>query len=253
MDLLKSLTTVARLAGLVALEHFRTKLTVETKSDGSPVTVADREAEQVARDWIHAHFPDDTVLGEEAGVQQSLSNERRWVIDPIDGTKTFVRGVPFWGTMIGIESEGSVLGGVVYCPAVEELVVAVSGEGCWHNGRRCHVSDVSDIARATILTTSSSFVGRPDREAKWRSLTQQAGLVRTWGDCYGYVLVATGRADVMVDNRLNVWDYAPLVPIIREAGGVITSWRGSVEFGGDAIATNALLSDYVRQALLEPA
>jgi fructose-1,6-bisphosphatase/inositol monophosphatase family enzyme len=141
----------------------------------------------------------------------------------------------------------------VFCAAVDELVVAAESAGCWYNGSRCVVSDVSDLARATILATSERFPGNPQRKERWTTLSTQAGLTRTWGDCYGYLLVATGRAEVMADNRLSIWDYAPLVPIIREAGGVITDWRGNSTFGGDAIATNRLLSDRVRSVLLEHA
>ena len=253
MDWIDILTSAARTAGLVALQHFRKTLTVETKSDGSPVTIADRAAEKAAIDWISARFPDDGILGEEGGRHGPPNAEREWVIDPIDGTISFVRGVPLWGTMIGVMSHDAVIAGVVFCPALDELVVAAESAGCWFNGSRCAVSDVSELSRATILGTTERFPGKPQRKERWTALSKQVGLTRTWGDCYGYMLVATGRAEVMADNRLSIWDYAPLVPIIREAGGVITDWRGNTSFGGDAIATNRALADSVRSALLESA
>jgi histidinol phosphatase-like enzyme (inositol monophosphatase family) len=251
VDWIDILTSVARAAGSVALQHFRQDLTVETKTDGSPVTIADRAAEKVAVDWIAARFPGDGIVAEEGGPSGLPNAERRWVIDPIDGTISFVHGVPLWGTMVGVMTGDTVIAGAIFCAALDELVVAAESAGCWYNGSRSSVSDVSDLASATILGTSERFPGKPERQQRWKALAQEAKLSRTWGDCYGYMLVATGRAEVMVDNRLSIWDYAPLVPIIREAGGVITDWRGSSSFGGDAIATNRSLADKVRSRLLD--
>jgi histidinol phosphatase-like enzyme (inositol monophosphatase family) len=251
VDWLDLLSSVARAAGSVALQHFQKDLTVETKSDGSPVTIADRAAEATAVDWIAARFPNDAIVAEEGGHIGPPNAERRWVIDPIDGTRSFILGVPLWGTMVGVMTGDAVRAGVVYCPALDELVVAAENAGCWYNSSRCVVSKVSELAHATILGTSERFPGNPERRRRWKSLAEQASLTRTWGDCYGYLLVATGRAEVMVDNRLNLWDYAPLVPIIQEAGGVITDWRGKTEFGGDAIATNGALAEKVRAILIE--
>ncbi len=253
MDWIDILTSAARAAGSVALQYFRQDLSVETKADGSPVTVADRAAEKAAIDWIATRFPDDGILAEEGGQHGPPNAERRWVIDPIDGTLSFVHGVPLWGTMLGVMSGDIVVAGAIFCAALDELVVAAESAGCWYNGSRCSVSVVSDLASATILGTSERFPGRPERQQRWRTLAQQTRLSRTWGDCYGYMLVATGRAKVMADNRLSIWDYAPLIPIIREAGGVITDWRGNSTFGGDAIATNHALADKVRGVLLETA
>ncbi len=252
MNWLDPLATVARHAGATALKHYRSRLTVETKADGSPVTVADREAEAAARDWIAQRFAGDAIIGEEGGTSGTPNAARLWVIDPIDGTKSFVRGVPQWGTMIGVLEGGEVLAGAVFCPVLDELVVAADSAGCWHNGSRCTVSTLSDLSTATILTTSGTFRGHADRRRRWNALAQRVAVARAWGDCYGYVLVATGRAEVMVDNRLSIWDYAPLVPIIREAGGVITDWTGASAFGGDAIATNRALAQHVRRALIGP-
>lgn len=252
IDWLDTLTSVTQQTAAVALRHYRNDLTIETKLDGSPVTVADRQAEQAAREWIIRHFPRDAILGEEYGSSGHAPAQRCWLIDPIDGTKSFIRGVPLWGTMLGVMEEGVHVAGAVCCPAVNELVVAARDAGCWHNGSRCMVSRVEELSRATILTTDDTFRANIARRERWQALADRVAVARTWGDCYGYVLVATGRAELMADHRLNLWDYAPLVPIMREAGGVITDWRGGAErFGGDALASNLALADTLRVTLYD--
>lgn len=247
--LLQAVSEAARRAGRVALSHFRSRIDVEIKPDGSPVTAADRLAEEAAREWIAARFPGDSVLGEEFGATGD-DRGRRWYIDPIDGTKSFVRGVPLWGTLVAVAEGDDVLAGAIYCAAVNEMVAAAVGEGCWWNGSKTTVSSVGALAAATVLITSERFPDRPERRALWSTLAAEAAVVRTWGDCYGYLLVATGRADVMVDNRVTLWDAAALLPVIREAGGEFTDWRGiTTAFGGDAIATNAALAIEVRSRL----
>jgi histidinol-phosphatase len=240
---------LARITGMVALKHYRSRLTVETKADGSPVTIADRAAEEAARAWVRNRFPEDGILGEELGEERPGAT-RRWVIDPIDGTKSFVRGAPLWGSLVALCEGERVLAGAAYFPAVDELVAAAPGAGCWWNGSRCQVSAVSDLASATVLTTDERFRERPERHAGWRALSHAASVSRTWGDCFGYLLVATGRAEAMCDPILSPWDAAALQPIIEEAGGVFTDWSGAVTaFGGSAVATNRLLADTVRATL----
>lgn len=250
--LLQAVAEVARLTGQAALAHYRTHLDVETKRDGSPVTVADRAAEQTARAWIAARFPNDAILGEEFGADGDETG-RRWIIDPIDGTKTFVRGVPLWGTLIGVTRGDDVLAGAIYCPAVDELVVASLGEGCWWNGTRARVSDCRDLASATVLVTDDRFAGRAERASRWAAVAADAAVARTWGDCYGYLLVATGRAELMVDNLMSPWDAAALVPVVREAGGEFSDWNGRVTpFGNGAMATNGVLAASLRARLGVP-
>lgn len=247
--LLEAVTDAARVAGDVALRYFKSGLAIDTKSDGSPVTIADRTAEEVARGWIAARFPQDAVLGEELGATGD-DRQRRWFIDPIDGTKTFVRGVPLWGTMIAVAQGDQVLAGAIYCPAVGELVAAAVEEGCWFNGSRCQVSSVASLETSTILVTDARFRYNPGRAGRWAALGERVAVSRTWGDCYGYVQVATGRAELMVDDRLSPWDAAALIPIIREAGGVYTDWRGGDKVaGGDGVASNAVLATPFREAL----
>lgn len=250
-SLLVAAEELARLTGNVALQHYRSALDVERKADGSPVTAADRAAEQAARAWVRERFPDDGVLGEEFG-EERAGARRRWIIDPIDGTKSFVRGVPLWGSLVALCEGDVVLAGAAFLPAVDELVVAAPGAGCWWNGRRCSVSLVSELSSATALTTDERFRHHAQRRAAWERLGGRVGVSRSWGDCFGYLLVATGRAEIMCDPELSPWDAAALQPIIAEAGGVFTDWSGCpTAFGGSAIATNRVLADEARTLLAD--
>jgi histidinol-phosphatase len=241
--LLDAVQEVARLAGDAALRHYRSTLSIETKADGSPVTIADREAETVARTWLASRCPEDGIQGEEFGGAAGTSG-RRWIIDPIDGTKSFVRGVPLWGTLVAVAEGDDVLAGVAYFPALGEILAAAPGEGCWWNGQRARVSRTSTLAGATVLVTDERAFRSSTLRDGWRTLSGEAAVARTWGDCYGYLLVATGRAEVMVDPVVNPWDVACFLPIIEEAGGVLTDLTGMrTAFGGTAIATNAALAD----------
>ncbi len=243
----QAVAEVARAAGNRAQEFFATSLVVDTKADGSPVTIADRSAEQLAREWIGQRFPSDGIVGEEFGADRS-SAARRWIIDPIDGTKSFLRGVPLWGTLIAVAEANEVIAGAAYFPALGDIIVAGRGEGCWWNDNKCSVSIVSEVSASAVL--GSGFIDDGPRGDRWAELIRQAALFRTWGDCYGYFLVATGRADVMVDPVVSEWDVAAFLPIIEEAGGVLTDWTGArTAQGGNAIATNAALAGEVRQIL----
>ena len=248
-SLLSAVTELATIAGDEANKYFRQGIAVEFKSDGSPVTAADCAAETVAREWIRARFPDDGILGEEFGLEKSDA-PRRWVLDPIDGTKSFIHGVPLWGTLVAVVEGETVLAGAVYAPPTQELVAAAPGEGAWFNGIRTYVSGTDSLASATLLTTDARFPGRPQRQQRWEQLARATRIVRTWGDCYGYLLLATGRADIMVDDQMNAWDAAAVQVVIDEAGGRFTDFRGrSTAFGGDSIATNRALDALVRDIL----
>jgi histidinol phosphatase-like enzyme (inositol monophosphatase family) len=242
---------LARLTGDIALRHYRSRLVVETKADGSPVTAADRAAEEAARDWVRRFFPDDGVLGEEFG-EERAGARRRWVIDPIDGTKSFVRGVPLWGSLVALCEGETVLAGAAYFPAAGELIAAAPGAGCWWNGSRCSVSPVARLVDATVLTTDDRFHERPTRRAGWERVAAAASIARTWGDCFGYLLVATGRAEMMCDAVLSPWDAAALYPIVCEAGGAFSDWEGrNTAFGGSAVATNGALATNLRAMLAD--
>jgi histidinol-phosphatase len=248
-QLLQAVAEVARLAGRAALAEFHDGIQVEIKSDGSPVTAADRSAEDAAGAWIKSRFPEDGILGEEFGAHLADA-DRRWIIDPIDGTKAFVRGVPLWGTLVAVARGEEVLAGAAFFPALDEMLCAAREQGCWWNEARAGVSQTSELSQATVLTTDERFRRTPERLSGWRELAGQAAVSRTWGDCYGYFLVATGRAEVMVDPVMSPWDAAALMPAIVEAGGRFTDWNGrATAFGGNAIATNSALADKARTVL----
>lgn len=245
---------VARVAGAVAYRHFRgADLSVRSKGDGSPVTVADLESERAAREWIRQRFPADGILGEEYGGER-LDAKRRWVLDPIDGTRTYLHGVPLWGTLVGVASGDDVLAGAAFFPALGELICAAPGEGCWLDDKSVQVSQISRLTDSLVLTTDETFSHFPERRNAWQRLAGGAGMSRSWGDCYGYLLVASGRAEVMVDPVLSEWDATALLPVVEEAGGVFTDWSGKRSAqGGSAIATNAALATQARDALRDGA
>jgi histidinol-phosphatase len=246
--LLNAVEEASRLAGDVALGFYRDRPTAEIKADGSPVTAGDRAAERAVREWIAARFPNDAIVGEEFGVKSGSG--RRWVIDPIDGTISYVRGVPLWGTLIAVCEDDTVLAGAIYCPAAGEMMTSALGEGCWLNGVRVRVSTTAALSHATVLTTDARFARMPQRFVAWRKLAAQAGVARSWGDCYGYLLVASGRAEAMVDAIANEWDIAAVQRCIVEAGGVFTDWDGNdTAFGGSGVATNASLAAEARALL----
>lgn len=249
-DLLQIAVDVAEKAGEITLRYFQGPLDVETKADTSPVTVADREAEAYIREAIGSRFPDDGIIGEEFGETRATAR-RRWIIDPIDGTFSFVRGAPLYGVLIGVEQGDEAVAGVIHLPALGETVAAAKGEGCHRRGERAQVSRTSRLSEALWLTTEMNFGAAPGKSSALKRVARAAGPARTWGDCYGYALVATGRADVMIDPAMHVWDCAALLPIIEEAGGRFSDWRGRRTIrGGSAVASNGLLHDQVL-ALLE--
>jgi histidinol phosphatase-like enzyme (inositol monophosphatase family) len=238
-------------AGELTLRYFQqAELAVETKRDNSPVTVADREAEQLLRKRIGEAFPDDGILGEEFGEQAGRSGFR-WILDPIDGTKSFIHGVPLYGTLIGIEYQRQSVVGMIHIPALNESVYAAVGQGAWYVAgeappRPTQVNTAADLSTSLLCTSEVEGFRKVDRWSVFERLQSSVALVRTWGDCYGYLLVATGRAEVMVDPRMQVWDAAALQPILTEAGGVFTDWQGEPTiFGGNGIATNRRLLDSV--------
>ncbi len=242
-------------AGQLTLRHFQDSgLKVENKSDGSPVTAADREAEQHLRAGIAAAFPDDAIVGEEYGEQPGTS-DWCWVLDPIDGTKSFMSGVPLYGTMVGVLRGARAEIGAISFPGLNEGMHAATGQGSWYcKGDRAPVQarvSARDPAQARLLlTTCDLMLARRIGLGRWEALAGKFPVTRTWGDVYGYLLVATGRADAMIDPVMNVWDAAAVQPIVEEAGGRFTDWQGNPRHdGGDSVATNGLVHDLVLAAL----
>jgi histidinol phosphatase-like enzyme (inositol monophosphatase family) len=242
---------IARQAGELTLEYFqRADLVVERKADSSPVTAADRGAEMLLRERIAADFPDDAVLGEEYGVVEGTSGFR-WILDPIDGTKSFARGVPLYATLIGVEHDGQSVIGVIHAPALDETVWAAIGWGAWYSCRgaapiAARVSTKPTLADGLFLTSQVDLFNSRGRQDAFARLQAAAAVTRTWGDAYGYLLVATGRAEAMVDAVMNVWDAAALLPVLDEAGGTFTDWNGQRTIhGGEGVATNGRVLEEV--------
>ncbi len=251
LDRLELARAIAREAGDLTLTYFcQDNYQVEWKLDASPVTVADREAEKLLRARIGAAFPNDAILGEELGEQGGTSGFR-WILDPIDGTKSFISGVPLYGTMVGVEFEGRSVVGAVYIPGLRELIYAATGQGAWYcrgdaPPRAACVSEKATLGEGLFCTSDVKGFRDFDRAAAYDRLQATARLARTWGDCYGYLLVATGRAELMVDPRMNIWDCAALQPIMEEAGGTFTDWQGKPTIHAcEAIATNGRILDEV--------
>ena len=207
-------------------------LAVESKSDHSPVTAADRGAEEMMRAMIKKRFPEHGIIGEEYGNERADA-EFVWVLDPIDGTKAFITGVPLWGTLIGLLHRGQPILGCIHQPVLAQLLVG-DGQSTTLNGRITKVRPCARLADATILTSDTLNLPKYQNGAACERLVRQAKLYRTWGDCYGYLLVASGLADVMLDPIMNPWDIAALVPVIRGAGGVITDWRGGSAYPAES-------------------
>jgi histidinol phosphatase-like enzyme (inositol monophosphatase family) len=252
-EILEVALDAAYRAGRITLGYFDERgLGVEQKEDLSPVTVADRMSEESIRSAIARAFPTHAIVGEEFG-RQAGSADVIWYIDPIDGTKSFIRGVPLYGVMIGVEIAGNPSVGVVNFPALDEIYWGATGEGSYRNGRRNQVSTISELPDAALMTTSIAGIERdPEMLAGYRALVAQVALDRTWGDCYGHMLVASGRAEIMLDPKMSVWDSAALLPIVEEAGGVFTDWQGERTIHGrSAVSTNQALAETVRVILRE--
>jgi myo-inositol-1(or 4)-monophosphatase len=239
----------AYLAGRLTMAHFQTGVQTDFKGDQSPVTIADRQAEELIRSRIERYYPRHGIVGEEYGAKEAEGDNPRWFVDPIDGTKSFVCGVPLYAVLIGLEIGQQVQVGVAYFPALDELIAAASGEGCWWNGRRARVSTVLALDRAVVAFTDAASFAAQGRLGAWERIKQATYYRAGWGDAYGYLLVATGRVEVMLDPIMSPWDCAPFPPILEEAGGYFGDWQGmSTIYAGEAMATTqALLPEVLAQ------
>ena len=216
---------LADLAGeVVRAAWARPTLEVETKADGSPVTVADREAERVMREAIARAYPDHGIVGEEFGAERADA-DLCWVLDPIDGTKSFVSRVPLFATLVGLRRRGEPLLGVIDQPILRERA-AGDGRSATLNGRPTRVAE-APLDRAVVVTTDAENIRRHHPRADWSGLAAEVAFCRTWGDGYGHLMVAAGRAHLMADPVMNPWDLVPVLPVLRGAGAVVTAWDGS--------------------------
>ena len=246
------ITETAYLAGRLTLAHYQTGVQADYKADRSPVTIADKTAEEFIRKRITERFPSHAVIGEEFGRGDENSAAHRWIIDPIDGTKSFMRGVPLYAVLIGLEIDGRVEVGAAYYPALDEMLAAATGLGCWWNGRPARVSQVAKLENSWVAFTNPASFGRHNRSSQYERLMQSAYHMAGWSDAYGYLLVATGRAEVMLDPIMSEWDCGHVPPIFREAGGYFGDWKGQETiYGFEALATNQAVLPEVLEMLKE--
>lgn len=232
-------------AGYHALSHTE----IEIKPDGSPVTVADKECERRLREMIRSAYPNHGIIGEEFG-NENTDAEFVWSLDPIDGTKSFVSRVPLYGILLGLLHEGKPCVGVIDQPMTRERVVG-DGKLTEFNGRPVRVAETPSVEKALLLTTDLIDCENEHPHENWNALLHKARLFRTWGDCYAYMMIANGRADIMADPVLSPWDLYPLLPILEGAGAKVTDWRGNPALGAKSIlAANPKLHDDALSILL---
>jgi histidinol-phosphatase len=238
----------AQEAGKVALRYFRTGVQVERKHDRSPVTVADREAEQRAVAVLRSAFPQHGILGEEFGEQ--AGSGARWIIDPIDGTKSFIRGIPFFATLIGLEEEGEITTGAVYAPALDDLLYAQKGQGAHDRHGRLRVSSVDTLSNSMLVFGGASALRGSGYWDLYERLVDRSDRQRAYGDFFAYTFIARGQAEAMIDVDLKPWDLAALQIIIEEAGGRFTDFSGrATAFGGTAIASNGRVHEEILRTI----
>jgi histidinol-phosphatase len=233
----------AQQAGQFALGYFDRGIAVEWKPDHSPVTMADRGAEDLIRKALLGKFPGDGFLGEEFGDTPGSSGFR-WIIDPIDGTRSFVRGIPLWATMIGLEFKGELIAGVVFLPAMRQVFHALRGNGAFRDDRRICVSDINTLDKAHVYYSSISWFTKAGHDRQFLDLVKKTERQRGFGDFYGFMMVAQGSGEIMVEYGVHAWDVAAIEPIIAETGGKLTAWDGKLDIEKpDVLATNGLLHD----------
>ena len=213
--------------------YFSADLEVESKSDDTPVTFADRETERLLRIEIEKRYPTHGIIGEEFGTIREDA-EFVWVLDPIDGTKSFVTGVPLFGTLVALLHEGQPILGAIDQPVLDQRIIG-DGKQALYNGKLVTLRKPASLDQSTLLTTDPLMPAQLHNSESWDALARKVRLYRTWGDCYGYLLLATGKADIMVDPIVEKWDLLSLIPIIRGAGGTITDWNGNDPVSGNSI------------------
>ena len=230
-------------AGQFALQYFDRDIAIEWKADDSPVTMADRGSEDLLRKTLLGKFPGDGFLGEEFGATPGSSGYR-WIIDPIDGTRSFVRGIPIWACMIGLEFKGELIAGVVALPALKQVYRALRGDGAYRDDRRIRVSDIATLEKSHVYYSSISWFTKAGADKQFLKLVSLTERQRGFGDFYGFMMVAQGSGEIMVEYGVHAWDLAAIAPIIEEAGGKLTAWDGKLDIEKpDVLATNGLMHD----------
>lgn len=247
-DLSSIAAALADAAAAQSMRFFRTPLDIITKADESPVTLADRAAETDMRAVLGQRVPADGIYGEEHGPER-LDAERIWVLDPIDGTRSFITGSPLWGTLIGLLHHGRVAFGMVDMPVLKERWIGEAGKGATRNGEAVRVSACTEVAQARIVTTSPDIFNAEDWQA-FDTLSRQCAMRRFGGDCYGYAQLAGGTIDLVVETGLQPYDYLGPAGLIEAAGGVITDWQGQpLNLKSDGRVIAAATPELHRQAL----
>lgn len=224
-DALAVALLAAKRAGRTALRSFGGKLRVERKPDLTPVTAVDRACEEELRRTIRSAFPDDGFVGEEFGLTRAASGNR-WILDPIDGTKSFIRGLPFWGTMVAREEEGRLTLGVIYFPALDELLWARRGAGAFNGRKRLRVSRVSRLRAATVIHGDVKCFAQTGSLSRLGNIAGRTETLRGYSDCWGYLWLCRGKVEAVIEAQMNPWDVAAPKVIVEEAGGCMTGWRG---------------------------
>ncbi len=237
-------------AAQLAMRYYDNGVAVEWKQDNSPVSIADREAEQLLRGDLLGHFPGDGFLGEEYGDQPGTSGYR-WIVDPIDGTRSFVRGIPLWATLVGLEYQGEIIAGIVVVPALGHVYRALRGDGAYRGERRIRVSDVKRLEESMLFYSSVAWFKKTGRQDMFLDIAARTQRQRGFGDFYGFVLVAQGSGEVMLDHGVHSWDVAAIQPIVEEAGGRFTDWKGNRTIQTpDVIVSNGVLHDEMLSLLV---
>lgn len=237
--LLNFAVSITRKAGRLSHKWFKNKkFEVKYKSDGSPVTMADQAAEKLLRKLITDTYPEDSIIGEEEANVMGSSG-RTWIIDPIDGTQSFIRGVPLYGNLLAFNDNYGPAIGVINLPELNECIWAGRGQGCFINGKPTQISNKAELSGACVVTSGVDYWPSTD---VLNRLSKENTIIRTWGDAYGWALVATGRADAVIDPVVNEWDVAPMITIINESGGMFTDFTGKIQTNtGTALAANPKL------------
>lgn len=224
---------LADISANVIIPYFRTRIKIEKKRDQSPVTIADKKAEDIMRKEIEKEFPDHGIVGEEFGNYKEDA-EYKWVLDPIDGTKSFISGIAIFGTLIALMKNGKPVLGVINQPIINEFLIG-DGKNSDLNGVSVKARNCEDLSEALLLTSDHLMIEKYQSRDKFDSLTHKVRLYRTWGDCFGYYLLATGFADIIIDPIMSDWDKMALIPIIQGAGGIISDYQGNDPVTGNSI------------------